>query len=229
MKAFLKFGMGDALGRADEAGAELHADRAHLQIAGDQPAMADAAGDEDRHLGGERRQYLLGEHRGRDRADMAARLHPLDHQRVDARADQLLRQRQRRARSRSASRHYALIRSIEPDGGSPPARTTWLTSMARADVDQLGQHRMHGDEVDAERLRSVRFFVSAISVSSRSGVIAPQAITPKAPALDRAETRLRSEIQLIAPPSTATSQPRKSVPRFIRRARRSWPRWLAHC
>ena len=88
--------MGDAFVRADEAGAELDADRAHFEIAGDQAAMADAAGDEDRHVGGERRQDLLGEHRGRDRADMAARLHPLDHQRVDARADQLLGQRQRR-------------------------------------------------------------------------------------------------------------------------------------
>ncbi len=71
--------------------------------------------------------------------------------------------------------------------------------------------------------RVVRFFVSAISVSSRSGVIAPQAITPNAPALESAETRLRSEIQLIAPPRMATSQPRKSVPRCIRRRRRSWP------
>ena len=87
--------MGDALGGADEARAELNAGRAHLEIAGDQPAMADPAGDEDRHLRAERRQDLLGEHRGRDRADMAARLHPLDHQRVDARADQLFRERER--------------------------------------------------------------------------------------------------------------------------------------
>ena len=57
--------------------------------------MADAAGDEDRHVATDVRQDLLRQHRGRDRADMAARLHPLDDQRVDARADQLLRQRQR--------------------------------------------------------------------------------------------------------------------------------------
>src|SRR3546814_16131440 len=76
--------------------------------------------------------------------------------------------------------------------------------------------------------RVVRFFVSAISVSSRSGVMAPQAMTPKPPALEMAETRLRSEIQLIAPPMMATSQPRKSVPRFIRRFRRSRPTdWVA--
>src|ERR1044072_7202302 len=69
----------------------------------------------------------------------------------------------------------------------------------------------------------VRLLVSAISVSSRSGVIAPQAITPKAPALESEATRFRSKIQLIPPPSTAWSQPRNSVPRAIRRWRRSWP------
>ena len=51
--------------------------------------------------------------------------------------------------------------------------------------------------------RSVRLAVSAISVSSSSGVIAPQAITPNPPALLIALTRLRSEIQLIAPPRMA--------------------------
>jgi hypothetical protein len=38
--------MGDAFGRADEAGAELHAGRAHFEIAGDRLAAADPAGDE---------------------------------------------------------------------------------------------------------------------------------------------------------------------------------------
>ena len=46
---------------------------------------------------------------------------------------------------------------------------------------------------------SVSALVPAISASSRSGVIAPQAITPKPPALLIAETRVRSETQLIAP------------------------------
>ena len=115
-----------------------------------------------------------------------------------------------------------LIRSIAPGGGSPPARTTWVTSCC-------AQTSISSEIIGCMVMRltpnglCVRFFVSAISVSSRSGVIAPQAITPNAPALDSAETRLRSEIQLIAPPSTAISQPRKSAPRFISRARRSWP------
>ena len=45
-----------------------------------------------------------------------------------------------------------LILSIAPAGGRPPARTTWLTLCCAQIVDQLGQHRVHGDEVDAERL-----------------------------------------------------------------------------
>src|SRR3954471_23916984 len=61
--------------------------------------------------------------------------------------------------------------------------------------------------------RLVRAFVSAISTSSSSGVIAPQAITPKPPALEIAETRFRSLTQLIAPPMMATRQPRNAVPR----------------
>jgi len=61
----------------------------------------------------------------------------------------------------------------------------------------------------------VSALVAAISVSSNSGVIAPQAITPKPPALEMAATRLRSLTQLIAPHRIAVSQPRKSVPRFI--------------
>ena len=62
---------------------------------------------------------------------------------------------------------------------------------------------------------SVIAFVAAISASSSSGVIAPQAITPKPPALEIALTRLRSLTQLIAPQRIAYSLPRKSVPRRI--------------
>ncbi len=64
--------------------------------------------------------------------------------------------------------------------------------------------------------RSVSLRVSAISVSSRSGVIAPQAITPNPPAFEMAETRLRSDTQLIAPHRMAVSLPRKSQPRCIK-------------
>ena len=85
----------------------------------------------------------------------------------------------------------ALIRSIAPPGGRPPASTTWLTScLAQASISSLSCGCM------VIRLtpngRSVRVLVSAISVSSSSGLIAPQAMTPNPPALEMAETRWRS-------------------------------------
>src|SRR3546814_8357884 len=73
-KSLLEIGVGDALGGADEAGTELDARRAHLQIARDRFAAADAAGDEDRQVLREFRADFLREHAGRDGADMAARL-----------------------------------------------------------------------------------------------------------------------------------------------------------
>ena len=95
MKAFLKLGWAMHLVRADEARAELDADRAHFEIGGDRLAAADPAGDEHRNVLGDDGQDLLRQHRGRDRADVAAGLHALDHQRVGARAHQLLGQRER--------------------------------------------------------------------------------------------------------------------------------------
>ena len=88
------------LGGAGEARAELDADRAHLEIAGDRLAAADPAGDEHQVLVRQLGQEFLRQHAGRDRADMAAGLHPLDHQRIAARAQQLLGQRQRGGEAR---------------------------------------------------------------------------------------------------------------------------------
>src|ERR1700733_8429503 len=45
-----------------------------------------------------------------------------------------------------------------------------------------------------------------------AGVMAPQAMTPKPPALEMAATRFFSLTQLIAPPMMATRQPKKPVP-----------------
>src|SRR3546814_18455573 len=87
-KSLLEIGVGDALGGADEAGTELDARRAHLQIARDRFAAADAAGDEDRQVLREFREDFLREHAGRDGADKAALLHPLAHQRIPARQPQ---------------------------------------------------------------------------------------------------------------------------------------------
>src|SRR5580700_7777345 len=68
--------------------------------------------------------------------------------------------------------------------------------------------------------RSVRAAVAAISVASKAGVMAPQAMTPKPPAFEIAATRLRSDTQVMAPPITAASTPRNARPRRHRRSRR---------
>ncbi len=59
---------------------------------------------------------------------------------------------------------------------------------AQADLHQVVELRVHGDQVDAERL-VVSAWVAAISASSSAGPIEPQAITPKPPALEMAATR----------------------------------------
>ena len=115
-----------------------------------------------------------------------------------------------------------LILSIEPVGGSPPASTTWPTRW-------LAQTLISSKSIGCIVIRltpngrSVSIFVAPISASSNAGVIAPQAITPNPPALDIAETRLRSDTHDIAPAMIATRAPRKSAPRAIRRERRADP------
>jgi hypothetical protein len=91
--------MRDAFGRANKARAKLDARRAHFEIdaiASPRPMPpATNTGTSARQF----RQDLLRQHGGRDRADMAAGLHPFDDQRIDAGTDQLLRQRQRRGKA----------------------------------------------------------------------------------------------------------------------------------
>jgi hypothetical protein len=125
-------------------------DRAHFEIAGDQPAMADAAGDEDRNLGGKRRKYFLRQHRSRDRTDMAARFHPFDDQSVNARSDQL--PGQRKSGGKADQFGAAPLDPLDRSAGRQPAGQDDMADlMFRADVDQVAQGRMHGDQIDAER------------------------------------------------------------------------------
>ena len=58
----------------------LDPDRAHLEIGGDRLAPADAAGDEDDVVFGQRWQEFLRQHRCRNWTDMPARFAALDHQ-----------------------------------------------------------------------------------------------------------------------------------------------------
>ena len=149
MKALLEIGMGDALLGADEAGAELDPDGAHFEVSRDGLAAADPAGDEHRdvlrHVG----QDFLRQHRGRHRADVAAGLHPLDHQRVDARANQFLGQRQ--SGREGGQLGSAAFDAVDRSGRRKPSGEDDVGhAVIGADVDQLGQLWVHGDEVDAE-------------------------------------------------------------------------------
>ncbi len=162
-EGLLELGMGDALGCAGEAGAELHADRAHFEVAGDRLAAADPAGDEHQVLVGQRRQELLRQHRGRHRADVAAGLHPLDDQRVAARAQQLLRQRQCRG-EHDDLRAERLDRLDAALGRDSAGEHDMADAVLAADLDQLEQHRVHGDQVDAERLAGERLRAGDLGV-----------------------------------------------------------------
>jgi hypothetical protein len=141
--------------RADKAGAKLHARRAHFQIGGDCAAAADAACDEHRNLVRDFGQDFLREHAGRHRTDMAACLHPLDHQRIDARTDELLGERQRGCETHDLGAHL-LDRLDAALGRQPACQHDMADLMLGAHRDQLHQLRVHGDEVDAERLGSKR-------------------------------------------------------------------------
>src|SRR3546814_645571 len=116
----------------------------------------------------------------------------------------------------------AFTASIAGAGGSPPASTTWPTPC-------LAQTWIRSASCGCMVMRltpnglCVSALVPAISASRSSGDIAPHAITPNPPAFDMAETRWRSDTQLIAPPRIAASVPRKSHPRAISCERRRRP------
>jgi len=105
-------------------------------------------------------------------------------------------------------------------GGSPPASTTWPTPCATQTSTSSASFGCmtirltpNGCVVSAR--------VASISAASWFGDIAPHASTPKPPAFEIADTRLRSETQVIAPPSSATRQPSRAVPACHSRDRRS--------
>ena len=127
--------------------------------------------------------------RQRDRADMAAGLGALDHQRIGAGAHQPLRQHQRRGEARSASRRRPSPRAPRrPAGCRRPAR------YGRPCASR--QTRIRSSSCGCMVIRftpnglSVSAWVPAISAASRSGSIEPQAITPKPPALEIADDQV---------------------------------------
>ena len=214
--------MRDRFVRADEARAELDAGRAHLQIAGDRLAPADAAGDEHGQHVGDLGQHLLREHAGGDRADMAAGLHPLDHQRIDAGADQLLREA-----SVGGEADHLGARRLDPldraAGRQPAGEHDMADVVAGADLDQLDQGGMHRDEVDAERLGRERL---------GRGDLGIEQVGRHRPARDHAEAagvRDRRDEVALADPRHRAGQDRDDRRRGIRRrapsARRAGRGW----
>ena len=152
MKACLKLGCAIDSSAQTKRVPSWHAGRAHLEVGSDRLAAADPAGDEDRHLV-QVRQDLLRQHAGRDRADMAAGLHALDHQRIGARSAPASSRAPAPGRSRPAWRRRRFSAWIagarrdaagEHDMADPRSRQTSTSSL---------QLRMHGDQVDAERPR----------------------------------------------------------------------------
>ncbi len=87
-------------------------------------------------------------------------------------------------------------------GGMPPAKTmcpTCAAMLVATSASRRGCMVMRF----TPKGRSVSAWVPRISSANRSGSMAPQAITPKAPALERAATRCRSLTHDIAPPRMA--------------------------
>lgn len=128
---------------------------------------------------------------------MPARLGALNHERIDARAHQLLREGQRRGKT-DQLRARSLHRRDRRAGGNAAGQRDVPDLFLGADLDKVEERRVHGDQVNAEGL-VVSARVATISSRSRAGSIAPHAIMPKPPAFEMADTRFRSETQVIAP------------------------------
>ena len=102
----------------------------------------------------------------------------------------------------------ALSRCMAARGGRPPASTTWPTPALEADIDQLVELRVHDDQVDAERPVGQR---RVAAISSRAAP-APSSRRParrsRRPSLI-ADTRFRSDTQVMAPPMIAPARSRE--------------------
>ena len=115
-------------------------------------AAADPAGHEDEMVFGEFGQHFLRQDAGGDRADMAARFHAFDHQRIRAGAQQLLGERQcRREADHLGGVLPALDRFDTAFGRNAPGQHHMAHGVLFAHGDEVEELRVHGDEVHAER------------------------------------------------------------------------------
>ena len=143
--------MGNGLARAREPRSQLHTGGAHLEIACNELAAPDTASNEDQVVRSKARQNFLRQNGCRDGTDVAASLHALDHERIRAGAKQLLAQCQgwREADDLGAARLDRFDASLWRDTA---CQNDMADTALRADVDQVEQLRMHGDEIDTEGL-----------------------------------------------------------------------------
>ena len=111
-------------------------------------------------------------------------------------------------------------RRMTAEGGSPPARTTWLTPRSAQTPIRSSRRGCMVIRLTPKGL-DVRSLVPAISASSWSGDMEPEASTPKPPPLEMAATRLRSDTQVMAPPMMANSVPRNARPLLHSRSSRT--------
>src|SRR5262249_18552483 len=142
-EGLLEAGMGDRFMGAHEARPELSAGSSHLEIGEHRLTAGDTAGDEDRHVA-HMRQNLLGDHAGRDRADMAAGFHGFDDDRIGAHANQLPRNDERRRKAKELD-----TRRLDPRYGGGARQRPGEDDMADlaggADIDEIEQPRVEGD------------------------------------------------------------------------------------
>src|SRR3546814_16976748 len=97
---------------------------------------------------------------------MAARLHPLDHQRIDARAHQLLRERKGR-READDLRARGLDRLEAALGWQAPCEHDMADAMFCAHLDQLEELGVPGDKVDAKIARREFFQIGRAACKER--------------------------------------------------------------
>jgi len=146
--------MGDRLIGADKAGPELHARRPHLQIRQHRLAASNPAGNKDRHVA-ELRQDFLGQHARRHRSDVPARLATLNDDPIDLHADELACYAESRREAQNAG--FTLFDSAHCGAARETARQYDMTHpMLGADVDQVEELRVEGDQVDAKGTTSQR-------------------------------------------------------------------------
>ena len=99
---------------------------------------------------------------------MPARFHPLDHQRIDARPDQFLRQTERRRKADDFGA-TCLDRIEASCRREPTGKDDVRYLMPRANIDQIHQHRMHRDQVDAEGFGRARLRLGNFGIEQFGG------------------------------------------------------------